>query len=42
MAWLENPKDLYEMYVNGISNWQNYEVNRYSSEYILKNIKSNL
>lgn len=42
MEWLDKPKELYDVYLNGISTWKNYEVNKYSSEYVLKTIKSKL
>jgi hypothetical protein len=40
MSWLDAPEKLYEMYLNGIGNWKNYEVNKYATDYILKEIKS--
>lgn len=36
---LDKPEQLYNMYLSGISNWRNYEVNKYSSDYILKEIE---
>jgi hypothetical protein len=40
MSFLNKPEQLYGMYLDGINSWKNYEVNRYSVEYILKEIKS--
>lgn len=38
MHYLNRPDQLYAMYVHGINNWKSYEVNKYSSEYILKEV----
>jgi hypothetical protein len=40
MDYLDRPKELYAMYLNGIDNWNNYEVNKYSRDYILKEIQN--
>jgi hypothetical protein len=39
MHYLNKPEQLYSMYVHGVNNWKNYEVNKYSSDYILKEIQ---
>jgi hypothetical protein len=38
MKHLNLPEQLYDMYLAGVENWKNYEVNKYSSDYILKEI----
>jgi hypothetical protein len=40
MSWLNKPEELFEVYMHGIANWRNYEVNSYSKNYILKEIES--
>jgi hypothetical protein len=40
--WLDSPVELYEMYLNGVSNWKNYEASTYSNEYILKEIQKTI
>ncbi len=42
MHYLDRPEQLYGMYCDGISNWKNYEASRYSSDYILKEIKMSI
>jgi hypothetical protein len=39
MNFLDHPHHLYGMYINGISNWKNYEVNKYSNDYILMEVE---
>lgn len=39
MMNIGEPERLYKMYLNGIDNWNNYEVNKYS-EFILKEIQN--
>ena len=36
------PNLLYAMYLQGVDNWKNYEVNKYSMDYILKEIKTKI
>jgi hypothetical protein len=36
MHYLDSPKYLYGMYLQGIDNWKSYEVGKYSTEYVLK------
>jgi hypothetical protein len=38
MHYLESPKYLYGMYLQGIDNWKNYDLNNYASDYVLKEI----
>lgn len=40
MQYLNSPHQLYSMYLEGIHNWKNYEINKYSSDYILKEVKT--
>ncbi|HET6459082.1 MAG TPA: hypothetical protein VFG24_09420 [Nitrosopumilaceae archaeon] len=42
MECLSKPEELYEMYLNGTENWRNYEIGKYSTEYILKEIQNNI
>lgn len=38
MHYLNKPDQLYGMYVHGVNNCKNYESNKYSNDYILKEI----
>lgn len=39
MYYLGKPESLYKIYLQGINNWKNYEVNNYSNDYVLKEIQ---
>lgn len=42
MECLRNPEALYKMYLNGTENWKGYQVDKYSENYILKEIQKNI
>lgn len=42
IAWLNKPEQLYDIYVNGWHNDENYRIPNYNKNYIAKSIKENL